>query len=298
MGDSLAAVRPQAEKLDAHLDFLRGAQNADGGWGYFPGKQTWLEPTAYAALALHGEPAADRAWALIRSWQMADGSWRPAADVQIPHWTTSLAVTIATARAEFGDPFRRGVAWLLGSAGVESKLINRAAARIGLLEADRDLSLKGWPWKPNTSSWVEPTAHALVALRHASSKISSGDLGDRVRIGEAQLLDVRCRDGGWNYGSRAALGEDLPSYPETTALALVGLQGHANLSKSIELAKTMALDRRSPLARAWLRIALRLHGVDSPPLPLGSPLRDTIVTAVDALGAGSGYEFFRAGGLG
>jgi hypothetical protein len=287
----------------AHLDFLRGTQNADGGWGYFPGKQSWLEPTAYAALALHGEPPADRAWALIRSWQMADGGWRPAADVQMPHWTTALGVTIAIARGEFGEPFQKGVAWLLGSAGVESKLINRAAARVGLLEADRDLSLKGWPWKPNTSSWVEPTAHSLVALKRAAlylqtARVPIVELRERVRIGEAQLLDVRCRDGGWNYGSRAVLGEDLPSYPETTALALLGLQGHANLSKSIELAKGMALDRRSPLARAWLRIAFRLHGVDSVPLPLGTPLRDIVVTAVDALGAGSGYEFFRAGGLG
>ena len=44
-------------------------------------------------------------------------------------------------------------------------------------------------------------------------------------MGEAQLMDVRSRDGGWNYGSPAALGVDLPSYPETTALALVALQG-------------------------------------------------------------------------
>jgi hypothetical protein len=289
VGDSFPGPNPAA-----HLDALRRTQNPDGGWGYFPGKQSWLEPTAYAALALHGEPSADRAWTLIRSWQLADGSWRPSAEVQIPDWTTALGVTIASARGEFGDPFRKGVEWLLQTSGVESSLINRAAARVGLLDAGRDLRLKGWPWKLNTSSWVEPTAHSLVALKRAASKLPSADLRERVRIGEAQLLDVRCADGGWNYGSRAVMGEDLPSYPETTAIALVGLQGHPDLSKSLDLAKTMALDRRSPLARAWMRIALRLHGVDSI-LSLGTPLRDTMVTAVDALGAGAGYEFFRTG---
>ena len=283
-------------------------QNADGGWGYFPGKQSWLEPTAYAALALHGEPAADRAWKLIESWQLRDGGWRPAADVQIANWTTALCVTIATLRGEFGGPFQKGVDWLLGSWGVESRLVNRMAVKMGHLEADRDLSLKGWPWKPNTSSWVEPTAHTLVALTQAlsqgSSRVASkyrGEIGERVRMGAAQLMDVRCRDGGWNYGSRAVMGGDLPSYPETTALALVGLQGHGDLARSLERASQMARDQqdqqgsvRSPLARAWLRIALRLHGV-SVDLPLGTPLRDVVVTAIDAIGAGANYEVFRAG---
>jgi hypothetical protein len=280
-------------------------QNADGGWGYFPGKQSWLEPTAYAALALHSEPAADRAWKLIESWQLRDGGWRPAADVQIPNWTTALCVTMATLRGEFGVPFQKGVDWLLGSWGVESRLVNRMAVKIGRLEADRDLSLKGWPWKPNTSSWVEPTAHTIVALKQASSKLSSkyrSEIRERLRMGEAQLLDVRCRDGGWNYGSRAVMGGDLPSYPETTALALLGLQGHADLSQSLERASQMARDQQqengakevnapSPLARAWLRLALRLHGVKVE-LPLGTPLRDVVVTAIDAIGAGGNYQVF------
>ncbi len=43
------------------LDRLRRNQNRDGGWGYFPGKQSWIEPTVYAALALQKEPEANRA---------------------------------------------------------------------------------------------------------------------------------------------------------------------------------------------------------------------------------------------
>ena len=65
-------------------------------------------------------------------------------------------------------------------------------------------------------------------------------------MGEAQLMDVRSRDGGWNYGSPAALGVDLPSYPETTALALVGLQGRGDLGKAFELAA--AANRRDSFA--------------------------------------------------
>jgi hypothetical protein len=310
VGESYLASGADVHLTDAHRDALRRMQNADGGWGYFPGKQSWLEPTAYAAIALHGEPAADRAWTLIQSWQLNDGGWRPAADVHIPNWTTSLCVTIATLRGELGDPFQKGVEWLLQSSGQESELVNRAKTRVGIalgvVEADRDFRLKGWPWKTNTSSWVEPTAHAIVALKQASSKVAPqnrSELRERVLSGEAQLLDVRGKDGGWNYGSRAALGVDLPSYPETTALALLGLQGHEDLAQSVARATQMVSDplqgaEKSRLSRAWLRIALRLHGVsvDLPAeLKLTQPLRDVVITALDVIGAGAAVEAFRAG---
>jgi len=282
--------------LASRLGALRRGQNPDGGWGFFPGKQSWLEPTVYAALALHGHPEGDRAWALLKSWQMANGAWRPSADVQMGSWGTALCVTLATVRGEFGDPVQRGVEWLMGSAGVESNFINRAAAKVGLLNAERNLSLKGWPWKPGTSSWVEPTAHTLVALKRVASKVNQKDLAERTREGEAQLIDVRCRDGGWNYGSRAALGVDLPSYPETTALALLGLEGHPDLGQSLDLAGKMARGTASPMAGAWLRIALRLHGADAPAAS-GEILPDVLITALEALGApGGNCEFFKTGG--
>ena len=47
--------------LQSRLEFLRKTQNTDGGWGYFPGKQSWLEPTAYAMLALQDTPKANAA---------------------------------------------------------------------------------------------------------------------------------------------------------------------------------------------------------------------------------------------
>jgi hypothetical protein len=282
--------------LGVRLDALRRSQNPDGGWPYFAGKQSWLEPTAYAAMALHGEAAVDRAWALLSRWQGKDGGWRPSAEVAIANWGTALCVTIATVRGEFGEPFQKGVKWLLGSVGVESNFVNRAAAKIGLLKAERDLNLKGWPWKPGTSSWVEPTAHSLVALKRAASKISSDDLSERVRLGEAQLLGIRGADGGWNYGSRAALGVDLPTYPETTALALVGLQGRAEIATFLKTGTQIAVETKSPLAKAWLTIALRLNGAELPE-GRGEVTPDVLITALEALGApGGNYAFLKTGG--
>jgi len=171
-----------------------------------------------------------------------------------------------------------------------------AAARIGLFKPERDLNLKGWPWKPGTSSWVEPTAHTLVALKRSAAKFASSDLNDRVRLGEAQLANVRGKDGGWNYGSRAALEIDLPSYPETTALALVGLQGRHEISSYLGEAVKMAAETKLPLAQAWLAIALRVNATE-PPAPGGDLIPDVMITALEALGAAEGnHAFLRTGG--
>jgi hypothetical protein len=283
--------------LGVRLDILRRSQNPDGGWSYYSGKQSWLEPTFYAALVLHGDPAADRAWALLKSWQAPDGSWPPAAGAAISGWGTALCLTLAHIRGELDGPYLKGVAYLLKTAGTESELWRRALARLHLIDPGRNLSLKGWPWKQGTSSWVEPTAHTLIALKQAYPLLPAAELGERIRSGEALLLDVRCKDGGWNYGSPWTLGEDQRSYPETTALALLGLQGRAEAGSSLDLAKSWLQNTPSPLARAWITVALRLHGVAVPedlsPLPgAGSP--DLMILALEALGApGGNYGLLR-----
>jgi hypothetical protein len=253
-----------------------------------------LEPTAYAALALAGEPTADRAWKLLSSWQMPDGSWKPAAEVQVSSWGTSLCATIAMARNEWGQPLETGVKWLVGSSGAESNWLNVVVARLRLVKQERDVSLKCWPWKPGNSGWVEPTVHALVALKQAAAKLSNSELRSRVQMGEAQLMDVRSRDGGWNYGSPAALGVDLPSYPETTALALMALQGRNDLGKAFDLARRQMGETPSPMARAWLTIAMRLHGVKPEELS-GDPQSDLMITGIEALAAPEGnYRVMQA----
>ena len=134
--------------LGVRLDILRRSQNPDGGWSYYSGKQSWLEPTFYGALVLHGDPAADRAWSLIKSWQQPDGSWPPTAGAAISGWGTALCLTLAHLRGEVDGTFLKGLAYLLKTAGHG---IGTLAAGVGedsvLIDPGRNLSLKGWPWK-------------------------------------------------------------------------------------------------------------------------------------------------------
>jgi len=279
--------------LETRPAFLKATQNLDGGWGYFPGKPSWLEPTAYALLALAGERGAalDRGWNLLRSWQRPDGAFRPCADVDEPHWSTSLVVTLGCVMGCVtgisGEVFQRGLGWLLSLAGVEGRPFFRLAHWLRPSVVEFDASLAGWPWEEGSFSWVEPTAHALMALRCAARSGQRSDLAGRMAMSERMLLDRRCRDGGWNFGNRRVLGADLPSYPETTALALMALNGHAAIQWGAALDQ---VDRawqktRSPLARAWLSSCLLMYRGERPE-PVGRNERagdDLLVTAIEGI---------------
>jgi hypothetical protein len=274
--------------MPSELEILKSVQNSDGGWGYFPGKKSWLEPTAYAMLALHGQPQAERAWMLVRSWQLPSGAWKPCAEVAEPNWASALAITLHCVRGVKDEHFRRGVDWIIGSTGAEGGFLNRMRDRIFTQSVDQDHSLSGWPWRSGNASWVEPTAHSLVALRKAAAFGPNSKLNARIDLAQKMLLNRRCRDGGWNYGNKRVLDVDLESYPELTALAVLGLQGtSAVTSRAVSFWPTPV----SPLARAWLTIALRLHGVlpDTPaPQEPAASAGDLMLTALQAIGATGG----------
>ena len=285
--------------LESRLDFLVRTQNPDGGWGYFSGKSSWLEPTAYSMLALNGRPEAERAWKLVRGWQTADGGFQPSGSVQGATWVTSLVITVASARGEYDPSIARAVAWLLNDTGNETRPMMRLYGWLGLLKTKADMTHDAWPWRPGTSSWIEPTAQALVALKKVAGKYGTRELAGRVREGENQILSRRCSDGGWNCGNPNVLNIDLPSYPETTALALLGLAGRSpsELRAPLQVANHWLGETRSSLAKAWLTIALRNHGLPVPdPSEAPSAGPDVMLTAIEALGHSQGNHRLLAAG--
>jgi hypothetical protein len=145
---------------------LRKAQNPDGGWAFYPGKASWLEPTVYAALALHGQLEAARAWELIRGWQLASGGWRPSAEVPGANWTTALAVLLGVQQGGQRGPVANGLAVAKG------------------LEWLRNNAKDGaWSWRRSNAGSAEPTALAIVALRSAGA-----DLAELAQSSEKFLL--------------------------------------------------------------------------------------------------------------
>jgi hypothetical protein len=279
----------------ARLEFLLSTQNPDGGWGYFPGKRSWMEPTAYAMLALHGEDQAhaalERAWKALKSWQLPEGAWRGGPQTTDPHWTTALAVSLHVARGQFDGAFRSGVEWLLRTLGSEENLWLWLARWLRIQIIEFDPSLHGWPWSPGTSSWVEPTVHALISLKKAAPHYPGKALALRVDMAEKFLMDRRCSDGGWNYGNRRVFKVELPSFEESTALALLALRGNPriNVGRALDRARQYWNASTSPLARAWLEIALRNYGVAVGARTGNQPVRpDVLLASLEAIGCEQG----------
>ena len=266
---------------------LLQAQNPDGGWGYSAGQPSWLEPTAWAALALHGDAAADRAYKLVRGWQSADGSARPCAKVDSQHWTAALLVTLAALRRDM-PVVGLGVKYLMDTSGSESGPLMRVLHLLDPQGNDREPKFEGWPWHNGAAAWIEPTVHGITALRLAKPLLPP-DSRINARIASAQnmIWHQRCRGGGWNYGARVAREVWLHPFPETTALALVGLLGRRGLDESIDTARSLGANDPSSLTRAWLALSLRLHGQDVQDIEL-VPARDLVVCAISELATAQG----------
>jgi len=293
--------------LESRLEFLRASQNPDGGWSYFPGKGSWLEPTTYAMLALHGtglrpetEAMLDRAWKLVRSWQLADGSFRPGGEVGDGTWVTALAVTLASVRGVNDASVRASVDWLLRVVGAEHNVYTRVGSFFHLIKANLDVSHEGWPWREGNASWIEPTVHTLIALKKVAGVYRTSEVEHRVLDGENLILSRRCSDGGWNYGTPNVLYFDLPSYPETTALALLGLdeRNEREYAGALDLGRRFRAETKSSLGKAWLQIALRCHGKDvAAPAESVWASADVMLASLEALGHPDGnYKLFGAGG--
>jgi hypothetical protein len=137
---------------------------------------------------------------------------------------------------------------------------------------DQDNQLQAWAWIEGTFSWVEPTALCLLALKRRPA--GTPEEADRVRSGEAVLLDRVCVGGGWNYGNRAVFHQDLRPYVPVTALGLLALQDRAEepaVRQSLDWLSANAVSEPSAMALSLAAVALTLHG--RPVSPVLSALR-------------------------
>jgi hypothetical protein len=243
-----------AGELSALRTFLAAGQNADGGWGYYAGKTSRLEPTCWGLLALGDlDPAG------LTSWPSADGllGERLGGDPNIAFHALAL-LTLEARRAEHRD----------GNARLGTALERSRGLALGDSQINRQNNkLQGWSWTAGTFSWIEPTAWALLALRKQQSR-GRRVSDDRLAEAESLIVDRCCTDGGWNYGNSNMLGKELRPYVPTTGLALLALQGKSIpvATKSLAYLERAAVSESSAVALSLAVLALRAHG-----RPAGAP---------------------------
>ena len=268
-----------------------------GGWAYYPGHGSRLEPTCWALLAL-GSPASDfdpePHWRFLKGCQRTSGLL-----VENPALPANLAFNALAAIAMLSsERFRSGREL--------PTLLESLVARAGLQVAQsssfkQDNSLRGWSWTEGTFSWVEPTSLAMLALKCATrSSLNPKNAAARIDEADRMLLDRCCRDGGWNYGNANALGKDLFPYVACTALALLALQNRRDadaVTRSLRFLEEQWRSEASTISLALTSICFRRLGLATDAvdralavrLPISIELGNihAIATALYALGAGS-----------
>jgi hypothetical protein len=202
------------------LEIVASQAHDEGGWGYISGQAPHPEPTCLALLALSLQPGRfgavrARGLAFLDRCAAPDGTYRPVRGRAEAVWPTDQVLLVQAVLGRPASDVRRTASALL-------KLRGQSAPDGESPEVqDIDPMLTGWPWAEGNFSWVEPTAWACLALRHA------GHGGHpRVEEGLRLLLDRAYDEGGLNYGNRRVLGRVTEPMPGPTAIMLLALQGH------------------------------------------------------------------------
>jgi hypothetical protein len=228
-----------ANSLHANLvDRLRRLRRPDGGFPTSRGGQSEVEATVVASLALSDTRS--------RRW-LAD------------HLRGDGGVVLADGRVE-GPTSSALAALALSNPGSAKRALAYAISRRGLPPPDAaDPSRRvAWGWTPDARSLVEPTARVLLAV----NAVTPGDARTR-REAIGLLRERQCADGGWNYGNASHIDVDLRGYAQTTAIALVALQGVEApfIGSGMRFLRQSWRDEPGGLTAAHALLAFRFHGV-------------------------------------
>lgn len=258
------------DPVDTLESALRRGQNADGGWGYYAGKRSRLEPTSWALLAL-----TDSDPRVLQSWPVKDGLLLEQANGEPNYGFHALGMLALGARQlehSTGKQTLLGGIQRVKGVQLPPSAVNR-----------QDNSIQGWSWIAETFSWVEPTAWCLLAVKKVKKNGSAVDI-QRIVDAESLLIDRCCARGGWNYGNANMLGKELEPYVPTTAIALMSLQDRATEAAFVRSREYLNREAASEPSAVALSLALiALQQMQQPADAVRSELRKQLDTTV-ALG--------------
>jgi hypothetical protein len=233
-----------AENFSAPM--LRGAQNSDGGWGFHPGAGSRVEPTCWALKALMSLEsrrdsdghAITRALSFLTAAQLPDGSWPSTSEEKSGCWVTSLVcwVLAGTREEKYSQAIASGLTWICDDWPRDSSWWQRTLRKLssGTRHSRQNDSYRGWGWTPGTSSWVEPTAFALLALENQLGSQLPSSAQKRRKLGEALLYDRMCPGGGWNCGNPEVYGVAGEPLVIPTTWALLALRHYPERRENVQ----------------------------------------------------------------
>ena len=179
--------------VKAMRDAIVASRNADGGWPYYAGKASRLEPTVFALLALREE-----ATAILGRWPRLQGLFVEPGGALNYGFNGQAAIALARSPES-------AVAGSLVSGLVRA----RGLALPPSVNNRQDNSIQAWSWTDGTFSWVEATAWCLLGLKRLAARSSDSDVRARFEDGRRFFVDRVCKEGGWNDGGTSRNGAGL-----------------------------------------------------------------------------------------
>ena len=158
-------------------------------WSHY-GSQFGTEPTSLALLALHSSSSASA----VASEDPAplpacqpNGLWQAVGDraVGVNVWANALAVNTVMTLGAAPEMLAASLEALVHCQPLEASWVVRWKFRLSDRHVRFDPAKYGWPWVPDTVSWVAPTSMALIALGRAKRRglIRGGELEKRLHLG-------------------------------------------------------------------------------------------------------------------
>lgn len=249
---------------DILVGLLLKRQLPSGGWSFLGSRQSSVEATSLALLAVG--PGADDARRLgikhLLAIQRPDGSWPAFQGDSEASWTTALGLCALNMTSDFAATRENAFYWLMKTKGREAHWFWRWKFKT----TDRNVRFNpdkyGWPWLSGSASWVIPTAFSVVGLKQFTVCNRTNASEERIRIGVEMLLDRACAGGGWNSGNSVVYGAPLRPHVEATAIALLALQDEERnevIYEALEWLKRAARGVGSISSLAWSILSLFVY---------------------------------------
>ena len=215
----------------------------------------------------HSAPVGDinRAQNFLLHAQNPNGGWPVfPEDDQEGGWVTSLAVMSLFDLVPSIPARLKGLHWLMNSEGRESNWLWKWKFRTADRHVRFDPEKFGWPWVPDTVSWVVPTAFAVLALNQLPCSCDGfEEVPSRVERGIEMLLDRACPQGGWNAGNGVVYGSAVAPHPDDTAIARLALTDRKDdpiVQSGVQYLERIAPSLSAPWSLAWAILALAACG--------------------------------------
>jgi hypothetical protein len=260
-------------------ELLLKRQLPSGGWSFLGSRQSCVETTSLAVLALglDAEDARRSGIAHLLTAQRMDGSWPAFLGDSEGSWATALALCTLNTTGDLGSARERALRWLDAERGREGHWIWRWKFKTVDRNVRFDPDKYGWPWISGSASWVIPTAFSVIAIKQFTVCNRSEESEKRIHLGVQMLLDRACVDGGWNSGNSLVYGVPLRPHVEATAIALLALQDEQRtemVQRSLSWLRQNAASVDSVSSLAWCILTLFVYQE-----PIGG-LRNRLATII------------------